>query len=669
MNKITFWEINIIGGKVMKYFIVTIIVTIALFLVGCKHTDIHPDSTFNYQHSPVLVPNESLSTKSRPVYMQGPIYPSNNGTSFELDAPVIPNSNATNAGRPYYGFELNIQVTGLRYLNPVWHNGDSAINVEKVEGPCSHQNERILMNTRSEHSRGIRAPASYNLIIDNKLSQGRPVYWITCHDNIEGEVIKNNNGTTVTSLVAFLIPKALVSSNSSMHLTAMPLVGGQESEPLVINIKQSPFMMSVIGDSVAWGQGIRPADNYTQRLFRDLVGNRDTEDSGRYKNFAHSGAVLRSRSPSIGFQDKISGLGGTSEILNNVNNRFDILNEKCSKDRLLYGEVPRSSPSIQCQVLESVTKACIVEDVVNGIPQFNCSTDNINTANSDTLLALVDTRPRWDYVVMDGCVNDMDGTWIHTAIGIADSRTGELINRTNQKCNLTHGLKDVREFLPNAIIVFHSYHRIIDQSSIQAIKQGCRASATNIFNGLPFGIIQQLLKFGNPVNDVVRHIPSSVPDSILNHLPGEVSSSLSGRVLHLSTINPDWVADRSSLFIATSEHVQMSSINTLNQIGNGVGKFIFVSMLPVFPEGQAAFSPNELVFSLDCSTPTFEPLDTEYGIRRQACAEQAAQEGFPANSKEEEKCKRASVFHPNLQAQELMFQRIKEVMLEQNVYP
>jgi hypothetical protein len=442
---------------------------------------------------------------------------------------------------------------------------------------------------------------------------GRALYWYTCHPDRPGEVSRIENGGLVTDYnIAFLVPQLLVTDNARLQIVSTSLDGQTVSAPLTVPMVQSRMFFAAIGDSVVWAQGIPRGQTYTEKLFGDLV--RRLGVNGRYRIFAHSGARI-----------------------NNAGDSFSIANldpASCVSGSTLQGEVPRGRPTIQCQVYAAAHTPCVVGPATNGIPAFDCSPSAVADAPSNAVITTLNTRPRWDWVVMDGCINDIGARRVHLGEDVEDFLDlATLISLIDSQCDVRNGLKDVREFLPNAVIAYHGYHRTFSPHSLNGIRDTCPAGLLNGF--IPTAVL--------PINILGRAVTDT-----------EVGVRIS---------------DRSGLFQAQSHTWLLSSVPALNDLGDGIGKVVYVPFGGIFPPETAVFAPAELAFPLACATPLLEPVDPVADERKIACAEQAALLSLPTISNTEESCKRASAFHPNLVAQRVMFEQIKKVLTDEGLYP
>jgi hypothetical protein len=469
------------------------------------------------------------------------------------------------------------------------------------------------MEVRALRGAGIVAPASYNLEIDGRLAMGRALYWYTCHPDRPGEVSRIVEGDLVTDYnIAFLIPQLLVTSNARLSIVSTSLDGQVVSDPLTIPMVQSRLYFAAIGDSVVWAQGIPRGSSYSQQLFRDLVGRLGVV--GAFRNFAHSGA-------------RINNPGDSWWI-------SELDPADCGSGASLHGEVPRKRPTIQCQVLAAANTPCLVGPASGGIPAFDCRPSAVAGAPDGAVITTLDRRPRWDWVVMDGCINDIGARRVHLGENAEDFLDmAALISLIDYHCNVQKGLKDVRDFLPNAIIAYHGYHRTFSDHSLNGIRDACPAA---LFEGSALTTVLPINMLGRAVID---------------------------------TAAGQRIADRSGLFQSQSHTWLHSSVPALNDLGNGIGKVVYVPFGEIFPPETAVYSPAELAYPLDCETPLLEPIDPVADERKVACAEQADLLSLPANSDTEESCKRASAFHPKLEAQHIMFEQIRKVLTDEGLYP
>ena len=291
-----------------------------------------------------------------------------NSTAIELDAPL-----KTNSGAPYYSFTVNVRVPGLRGVDVRWSRPLARNReIERVAGPCEPgvgAVQRSLMEARARDHTGRVAPASYDQEIDGKLDDGIPVYWVTCETAAPGEVIATDNSRTDYNL-AILMPATQLEPGASLRLRTVHFAGDVQSAAIGIPVRVAPVHVGVAGDSVAWGQGLLESQKYYTQLFDDIVERSGGE--GRLRRLAHSGAQLN-RPASEGDTAFIADAGS------------------CGTNSDRHGEVPRRSPTIQCQIKTLAVDRCRTDGAALGtvaVPAFFCGDELLPTGvNANDLIA------------------------------------------------------------------------------------------------------------------------------------------------------------------------------------------------------------------------------------------------------------------------------------------
>lgn len=539
-------------------------------------------------------------------------------TAIELDAPL-----KTDDGTPYYSFTVNVRVQGLRGIDVRWAQGaGAAIAVQKVDGPCAPQTgpvQRQLMESRALSHTGRKVPASYDQEIDGILDAGTPVYWVTCHPNAPGEVFGPGNAT-VDYNIAVLLPEAELGGGGELRLRTVHFAGTALSLPIAIPMLPAPTYVGVAGDSLAWGQGIPETQKYYQKLFTDIV---QRTGSGRLRNRAHSGAQLN-RPP-----DEFPGDNDTAFIADGL---------LCNADKDVDGEVPRRSPTIQCQIKDLARERCRTDGTALGIvavPSFICGDEVVpESIDEDNLVTVnLDAGPRYDFVFMTGCINDVGPyDMLLGQNGLGDTAT--LTQKISTECDLNNSLRDLRSFLPNATIGYMGYHYLVS-SDTSFDRTGCTG-----------GILP------------------GTTESVLQSLPVKT-------VLDLANQSFAGIVERSELFRALSGPILQSSINAIDGLGEGAGKIIYVDMNDVFRTQNATLAVAARSFGLSCppSGGFLVPVDPVAGARVGPCSTFANPDGTNPNSVLEETCLRGSAFHPNLIGNQRMFEQVRAVLAGFDRYP
>lgn len=539
----------------------------------------------------------------------------NNSTALELDAPL-----KTENGAAYFSFTVNVRVPGLRGVDLQWRRpSEGNREIEKVAGPCEPgvgAVQRTLMEARARSHTGRVVPASYDQEIDGKLDAGIPLYWVTCEPAAPGEVIAADNSSTDYNL-AILLPESLLAPGSDLRLNTVHFAGDvQGSNFATIPFHTSPTYFGVAGDSVAWGQGLLENQKYYTRLFDDIVAR--TGGEGRLRRVAHSGAQLN-RPASEGDTAFIADAGS------------------CGTGRNIHGEVPRRSPTIQCQIKALAAERCRTDGTALGIvtvPSFICDNDIVplGVDEDDLLIIDRDAGPRYDFVFMTGCINDV-GPFAMLLGNNGLNDTATLVNSINANCNLNNSLRDLRQFLPNATIGYMGYHFLVS-SDTSFDRTGCTFIA-----------------------------PPGTTEAVLQADPVLATMGLSG-------FSFNGVVARSELFRALSRPALQNSIIGLNAQGDGAGRIVFINMDPEFLAANATLASQPRSFGLSCTGSGFlVPTDPAAGTRVGPCSTFANPDGSTPNSALEETCLRGSAFHPDLAGNVRMFIRTRMILAAAGRYP
>jgi hypothetical protein len=194
---------------------------------------------------------------------------------------------------------------------------------------------------------------------------------------------------------------------SLIKLASGETYGGEFSAPAIV--KTRPFNVLAVGDSVMWGQGLRPSDKFATKA-KDWIGTQLGVPASLSLK-AHSGAVT--------YIDP-----GTPDYEN----------------RSYDGEVPSTFPTIAHQI-DLASSA----SVANPFPA------------SDV-----------DLVLVDGCANNLG---ITTVLNPLDD-DGSLHTQTQAYCNggMSNILMKVVQAFPNADVIVTGYFRFVtDQSNLAAL--------------------------------------------------------------------------------------------------------------------------------------------------------------------------------------------------------
>ncbi len=548
----------------------------------------------NAPDPPSITPRRVRAAAGDPVEMVprqivgGFLYPvSNEAGVFEVDTPLL----TTNTHTKYYSMTVHYTVRGLASLQLEWRKDDgTVVPVPITDGPCDAAFVRVL-RTRAEFESGRAVPIAFDVPPEFELRAGRPVAFITCsEDNIDEIIV--GNGASVHTNVAILLPASLIENGGSGTLSARArfVTGGPVSEPTSITIRQAPVTFAVAGDSVAWGQGNTTAAKFTTRLAATVPGSRLIMK-------AHSGAVLRSGNSTTIRGVPLSGTGGA-----------------CDTNRGIPGEVPRPSPSVQCQLRDLSTQRCQVTN--ERVPRFFCDGDTVPAGVSTRAIDL-DAGPRIDFAVVNGCINDLGTTSLfldgYRVFGITN--LAALRADVASKCDLRNAISDIRDVLPNARIGVFTYH-FVGSNASDPTTTGCFSIVPPV-PGFPAALFVALMT--GPARQDVQ--------------------------------------DRSGAFQARAVSAYAASLPALNgNAGFGRGTVAMANMSTIFPAATAQSAPGTLLWNLSCAGgAAFAPVDPVAGARAPACTAFFNPSGATPNSGGEETCLRASAFHPDATAQPRMF--------------
>lgn len=594
---------------------------------------------------PKLVPWTPATEDEPGKFFVGAIYPDTSASEpirFLLDATMT-----TPEGMNYFGIGLKVRTSRLAAFSIVWrqlngrdvtvvHVGSSCFS-STITGPdIAHAAMLGLGGREGMRLTGRETVGAAPGQVTNLMNQNTPVFMYECARN-------DGSGPPFERKIHILLPEPRIQFSGSLMITALYyeqppppqrtvfdfprpidltcLVGDCNtpptlSPPLVLPLVRERPKVLVLGDSVAWGQGLQQGK--AGRLVVEDMRRRYRRV--RMTNKAHSGARIR-----VGDADRIR----------------DVDIDDCLTDRSLQGEIPRRSPSVQCQILDAVSSECFVDESdigVRPIPAMRCfETLDERRPRSGESRFNFDFGPAYDVVILWGCINDVSAPSIFTGL-LEDFTSETLIERTTERCNLRNGLSDIREFLPNAKIVVNQYHLIV--STLTAF------SRSNCGMQQAIRALEDLGPFGS--------------------LPFFASTTLI-----------DAAAVRSATFRNTSTQALRASADALNsniigQDRKGRGAIQFLEHAFFNPPGGAFWASNDpLVFPLRCNSDgTLAAIDPVRWARASACATEfgvsaldpfrVAEDGFMT-------CVRASGFHPNRRANRLMADRI--IAARVSLYP
>jgi hypothetical protein len=255
--------------------------------------------------APSLVP-PAWESADNPNPFGGFIYPGedDNGGFLELDAPlrtlVQETQEHVSFGPEYFAFTVNVRVRGLRILElTLAAAGLQTVAVQQVDGPCDPVSgaaaHEFMLQTGLRET-GVQTVAAYDLIINQRLADGEPLWFVTCEPDRDGEVHGNVGGQNVVDYhVAVLLPKSALGTLDRGDLTirSKPVVAsaGTVSDPLMLRLVAGPPLMGVVGDSMVWGQGLGLTQKFWFLTHREITQRTDQEP--RLHVLAHSSAKLQ----------------------------------------------------------------------------------------------------------------------------------------------------------------------------------------------------------------------------------------------------------------------------------------------------------------------------------------------------------------------------------------
>jgi hypothetical protein len=533
-------------------------------------------------------------------------------TRFVLDATLT-----TSRGVNYYALGIKLRTALPSTFRIVWQRSgqpdlqvvrEGSTSCATAIGAVDTQSVLLTLNAREgRRQTGRESPGAAEGPQQTRIDRNEPFFLYEC---VEEQVPHERR-------LRILIPERRIQFGGRLVITAEgapplePRPGGLPdldprpvvpivSEPLVLTLRRGAPKLLIVGDSIAWGQGVPPASSTGMQVFLDMVRKYGGQTVS-FTSKAHSGATVNR-----------DGLRRISEI--NPND--------CLFQRELFGEIPRAEPTVQCQVLDAATRECFVDSAAIGVapvPFFFCQ-DGLprRTQHPGETRFNFELGPAYDVVVTWACVNDVDSFDI-----VAGEQTPEQIAlRASVECNLTNGLADLRDFLPNAKIIVNQYQRIISRFTDVTVS-GC------------------------VTRDQVATFDRFVGNTRLAFFTNENTRARA--------------AGRSAAFRDAARDAQIASIPALN-VGAGRGSVEFLDQPAFDPEGSAMWTAGSLLFPLVCNASgAFAAVDPVRTTRAVACArllETTAADPFRIADPNFMKCVRASAFHPNVEAYRQFANRI-----------
>ena len=323
------------------------------------------------ERAPKLVPWTAPSANGPGQFFTGVVNPetTESGMVFTLGATMT-----TPQGSNYYGIGIKLRTLSAATFRIAWQrDGQPDMDVTLV-GPTSCEGTGLgggnvaQANLLSLGAReGLRhtgrdSPGAGPGPARARMNAGQPSFMYECGiDSV---------GTLVERRIRVLIPEQHIQFGGRLAVTAIypppqnPTPGGLPglpgdppppiaSDSLVLTLLRGRPKVLVVGESVAWGQGIPFAQKAGFQVFLDKV-QRYGGQTVSFTTKAPSGATINR--PGI---DRIG----------------DVNPGECLFLRELDGEIPRSEPTLQCQILDAVTRECFVAAQSIGavpVPFFFC---------------------------------------------------------------------------------------------------------------------------------------------------------------------------------------------------------------------------------------------------------------------------------------------------------
>jgi hypothetical protein len=585
------------------------------------------------ERAPRLVPWTAPSGNTPGQFFLGVVNPETTaaGMVFTLDATMT-----TPLGSNYYGIGLKLRTLSAATFRLVWQRGGQPdMNVELLGSTtCDNVGQAIMLTLGAREGMrqtGRDSPGAGLGPPQVRMNAGQPTFMYECETGLAG--------TESERRIRVLMPEQQFQLGGRLAVRALyqeqqdPLPGDLPgvptdppppivSDPLVLTLQRGRPKVLVVGESVAWGQGIPLTQKASFQVFLDMV-RRYEGQTVSFTMKAHSGATINR--PDVG---RIA----------------DVPAGDCVFLREIDGEIPRSEPTIQCQLLDAVTRECFVDAQSIGAvpaPFFFC-VDGLprRTGRAGESRFNFDLGPSYDVVIMWACVNDVEGMSIVTGIG-PDVSNQQLAARTATECDLRNGLADLRSVLPNAKIIVNEF-QLITSGLTDLDRSGCGLqTAFTVFGALARG----------PVGAAAAFFAT---DAAINQ---------SGA--------------RSQIFRTGATTALTASAAALNEIPateerRGRGSVEFLDHPFFDPPGSAMWASNaSLVFPLVCNASgILAAVDPVLTARVAVCARflgTTATDPFRIADPKFMQCVRASAFHPTVQANNFMAARI--ITQRQRFYP
>lgn len=647
--------------------------------------------------APQGVPNKPLITRrpgnsATPLaqeLMGGSLFPHpNDPGKLELDAPLATEIDSSKT--PYFAFTLHVVTDPAQTPELAWRDGAAftpmtSLETASVSGPCEEPIKREAMRANALRQTGAAGPASYDANTDAFLKQGKPVWWLDCQFDGQGQIAQRPafiDGKLHYDVVA-LLPASLAHPPTNGHehglsVRAVNMGNGLKSDPVFVAIERSPILIGVVGDSIAWGQGLKEDQKAYSLLTRRITESLSRPDSDtRLVVRARSGTILASASPAI----SIGSAGGDCHLP---------LVDPRSSTGADYGEVPNDNPTIPCQLQDLSRRTCQVAlpdgigshvfsvDCHDGTPPGTAPLADVATANPAGVTFSLGAR--YDFLFMDGCINDLSGVLISTApkylitgplyrvdpalqasldqmsltdrygapgtriklrmtaaatLGAltvfklpgrdlirTDRKSDNLSRDIRDKCTVTNAVGDLPQVIPNATIAWFGYHVFLstDSAAGDSFPRDCGIAVCG-----PPGVVLP----GGPVGDPLACIVGAPL----------VRAQAAARV-------EQWVNE--------SNQVLHDSVMSLHGSSKN-GSILFVPTSPPFSNRTAAFAPSSQTFGFSCLPP--QGVDEVHTARETACDSR-----YPRPSYENTACRLTSMFHPNVAGHAVIASEIERAL-------
>lgn len=548
--------------------------------------------------------------------LMGFIYPTATDDLYQVDSAL-----RTRAGTRYFAFTLNLQTEPARNIELVWRKeGGPESTIAQLPYSCEEAATKLRMLAAAAAA-NRNGPAAWSDPAEQALEQGTPVAAQTClFDPLQRPTPSlSPDNTAQQHELTVLLPAAVLGTGGTLEMIAVNALDRVRSQPTAIRIVPSPVYAAAVGDSVIWGQGLNEGDKVYSRMAAEL--RRRFGDVVLLVK-AHSGATLFSGSAArIGDAYSTCARGLDPRNGSGIDN----------------GEVSERPPAIQCQIIdlsELVCSAQLPDGVTRRTPRFFCPGAPAPTPGTPLHAHTFDQGPRFDVVLMDGCINDIGaGDMVRGQRGYSEART--LSQATARFCDYRHSLPDLSNWLPRATVLVTGYHRIL---ATPAFDFGCLFPPPLPLPGVP-----------------------TPPDPCVS-LPGLV-----GAACDLMTVPSRWVtaAQRTDQFFDQARSLQRESVQALAQQWKGSGRPVFIELASIYPQAAGAFGRESRVWEWTCSPELSEPGDLLFRARdpvrdaRMRDCNRVYGDSRP-KSPSHLACDRASLFHPDAEGARLTYDRLEE---------